>query len=617
MYVLFDWEVFPHWNCMVYAIYDKDPNEKLDMHVITSDDPDYVYKLREVSKLNGFENLTVMTGFNIKSYDMQIYDLACMGYTPEELYEHSMSIINSNDGKYKWIRYWNKYAFTDLMDDIKMGSLKQFESNVGMMVHESTVPFGKVDLTEEEKEDIVSYCKHDVYAVSVLLRARWSYILSKLNVSKLSSLSEKECLKNTSAKVCAKMLGAKQRPTLMDPYYEIPERLEPIFTETLHPTILDNFIGQELVNDFTYTVDYMKNRFIFGAGGVHSTYKDELVCVSDDDHVLVVADFENLYPAEMDEFDYFPAGVPADGKKQFSFILSDCRRLKSELRTMKKSNLGHTPEYNELFGIRDSEKLIMNAATGAQRAKFSPLYDPENIIALCFTGQLLTVSAAKLVHNLGALVLQTNTDGIVYKIHKDKLVESYDILTEFAKKVGIPLEIETQYAIFQKNVNNYILLASKTAEPKLKGRWAKQSGSDVPLTPLFAPIINQSIIDYYRDGTPVEDTIRNGTNALDYMMTTMKGPTYTGVIKRDEHETTVCQNINRVYATVDKSQGTLFKIREDSETGEIVKEDKIASIPVNCRIFNDEVTADTKLTDLDFNWYIEFAKRNLVDMVRV
>ena len=85
-----------------------------------------------------------------------------------------------------------------------MGSLKQFESNVGMMVHESTVPFGKVDLTEEEKEDIVSYCKHDVYAVSVLLRARWSYILSKLNVSKLSSLSEKECLKNTSAKVCAK-----------------------------------------------------------------------------------------------------------------------------------------------------------------------------------------------------------------------------------------------------------------------------------------------------------------------------------------------------------------------------------------------------------------------------
>lgn len=607
--IIFDWEVFPNWNCMVWNEYNED-RSKIQLHTITSDDDNYISEIKRVSKLG------YLTGFNIKAYDMQILNFACLGYTLQELYEHSMSIINSKDGKWKDFTFWRKYNFIDLFDDIKMGSLKQFESNIGIQIKECDVPFGKSDLTEDEKKSIIYYCKQDVLATNILAAHRWGYLMAKANCSKISDLSEAECLKNTSAKLCAKMLGAKQRPNFNPPFYTIPEKLKPLFEKILHPNIIEAFEGQPLENDFSYVIRYFKNTINFGAGGVHSTYKDSAKFISNNDEVLVNADFENLYPSLLILFDYFSTGIPEAGKEQFKFILKKCRELKQVLRGMKKKGLKDTDEYKELFNERDSMKLVLNAATGAMRAKFSPLYDPQNIIALCFTGQLLTVCLAKIMHNLGALIIQTNTDGILFKISRSKLKDVYSEILNFEQHVGIPLEVEEQYAVFQKDVNNYILLPSKDAEPKLKGRWAKQSGSDVPLTPLFAPVINQSIIDYYRKGIPIEVTIRNCNCPLDFMMTTMKGPTYDGVVYETMAGDSLIGNINRVYAIDDDNCGSLYKIKYDDD-GNVIKRDKIASIPERSCNYLDEVPKEGKLYRLDYDWYIKLAKKNLIEMEEI
>ena len=235
-FVVFDWEVFPHWNCVVYK------RHGIDEHfVITSDDPDYRQKLREMSSLG------YLAGFNIKGYDMQMTDFAIAGYTPEELYAHNLNIVESEDRSWKSLSFWRKFEFTDLFDDLKtMGSLKQFESNTGLPIHESSVPFGKEDLTAQDKKEIIDYCIDDVYATDSLLDARMGYLSAKATCSKLSSLSEAECIKNTSAKLCAKMLGAKKREVLEERAYEIPEKLKPIFEEIIHPTILENFVGKRL-----------------------------------------------------------------------------------------------------------------------------------------------------------------------------------------------------------------------------------------------------------------------------------------------------------------------------------------------------------------------------------
>lgn len=606
--VVFDWEVFPHWNCMVYNIYNGTDN--IEFGVITSDDENYVTELRRISKLG------YLVGFNIKGYDMQIFNFACMGYTPEELYMHNQKIINSNDGKWKDLSFWRKYEFSDLFDDLKtMGSLKQFESNTGLLIKESDIPFGKENLSEEDKKEIIEYCKHDVFATNKLVGARWGYLNAKANCSRLSDLNEAECIKNTAAKVCAKMLHAKQKENLNDPYYEIPEKLKPLFKSKIHPTIIAQFEGTELSNDFSYEVRYLKNNFVYGAGGIHSTYEDSLYSISDDNYILVNADFENLYPSLLVVYNYYASGIPEEGKERFQFLLSECRRLKKHLKEMRKQGLSGTDEYKEAFGLRDSIKLILNASTGAMRQEHSPLYDPQNIIALCMTGQLLTTCMAKIVFDLGALVIQTNTDGILFRIKRSKLQDCYQALQKFSEYIEIPLDIDEEYAVFQKNVNNYILLPEPNAKPKLKGRWAKKSGSDVPLTPLNAPVINDSIIDYYCKNIPIEDTIRKRMKPLDFMMTTMKGPTYDGVLYASENGEIDTTNINRVYATVNRSRGTLYKYKV--QDGKIIKHDKIASIPDNCTLYNDAVTDKTNLIDIDYDWYIRAAKKNAVEMKRL
>lgn len=606
--VVFDWEVFPHWNCMVYNIYNGTDN--IEFGVITSDDENYVTELRRISKLG------YLVGFNIKGYDMQIFNFACMGYTPEELYIHNQKIINSNDGKWKDLSFWRKYEFSDLFDDLKtMGSLKQFESNTGLLIKESDIPFGKENLSEEDKKEIIEYCKHDVFATNKLVGARWGYLNAKANCSRLSDLNEAECIKNTAAKVCAKMLHAKQKENLNDPYYEIPEKLKPLFKSKIHPTIIAQFEGTELSNDFSYEVRYLKNNFVYGAGGIHSTYEDSLYSISDENYILVNADFENLYPSLLVVYNYYASGIPEEGKERFQFLLSECRRLKKHLKEMRKQGLSGTDEYKEAFGLRDSIKLILNASTGAMRQEYSPLYDPQNIIALCMTGQLLTTCMAKIVFDLGALVIQTNTDGILFRIKRNKLQDCYRALQEFSEYIEIPLDIDEEYAVFQKNVNNYILLSEPNAKPKLKGRWAKKSGSDVPLTPLNAPVINDSIIDYYCKNIPIEDTVRKRMKPLDFMMTTMKGPTYDGVLYASENGEIDTTNINRVYATINKSRGTLYKYK--IQDGKIIKHDKIASIPDNCTLYNDAVTDKTNLIDIDYDWYIRAAKKNAVEMKRL
>lgn len=606
--VVFDWEVFPHWNCMVYNIYNGTDN--IEFGVITSDDENYVTELRRISKLG------YLVGFNIKGYDMQIFNFACMGYTPEELYMHNQKIINSNDGKWKDLSFWRKYEFSDLFDDLKtMGSLKQFESNTGLLIKESDIPFGKENLSEEDKKEIIEYCKHDVFATNKLVGARWGYLNAKANCSRLSDLDEAECIKNTAAKVCAKMLHAKQKENLNDPYYEIPEKLKPLFKSKIHPTIIARFEGAELSNDFSYEVRYLKNNFVYGAGGIHSTYEDSLYSISDENYILVNADFENLYPSLLVVYNYYASGIPEEGKERFQFLLSECRRLKKHLKEMRKQGLSNTDEYKEAFGLRDSIKLILNASTGAMRQEYSPLYDPQNIIALCMTGQLLTTCMAKIVFDLGALVIQTNTDGILFRIKRSKLQDCYQALQKFSEYIEIPLDIDEEYAVFQKNVNNYILLSEPNAKPKLKGRWAKKSGSDVPLTSLNAPVINDSIIDYYCKNVPIEDTVRKRMKPLDFMMTTMKGPTYDGVLYASENGEIDTTNINRVYATINKSRGTLYKYK--IQDGKIIKHDKIASIPDNCTLYNDAVTDKTNLIDIDYDWYIRAAKKNAVEMKRL
>jgi hypothetical protein len=78
-----------------------------------------------------------------------------------------------------------------------------------MSIEECPVPFYKYDLTEKEKELIISYCKHDVKATKRLLEYRREYIDSKIVLSDLFQIPLTTAYKSTNAKLAALILKAQ------------------------------------------------------------------------------------------------------------------------------------------------------------------------------------------------------------------------------------------------------------------------------------------------------------------------------------------------------------------------------------------------------------------------
>ena len=197
--VVFDMEVFPNWWCMVHT----NPDNMSELCVITSETPNYRQYI---------QNLIVrrcLIGFNIKGYDLRILNAIMNNCDPARVYEVSKAIIAEDESDvFNNYTFWNKFNFSDLYDDWRFGSLKEFESNIGMSIQESEVSFDKEDLTEYDKQETIKYCKHDVEATVKLLESRRDYLDSKKMLSEMYDIPIDKALKSTNAKLCALVLEA-------------------------------------------------------------------------------------------------------------------------------------------------------------------------------------------------------------------------------------------------------------------------------------------------------------------------------------------------------------------------------------------------------------------------
>lgn len=271
-------EVYPHWWCMVC----KNPDDLEELHIITNETENYLGVIKDVI------HKVCLVGFNIKGYDLRILNAIQRKLSPEEVYEVSNAIVNNIEWVYNDYSFWNKYIFTDLYDDWS-GSLKEFESNVGMSVEETDVPFGKENLTKEDIESIIKYCIHDVDATCKLYEFRKEYIQSKTMLSELFDIPYITTLRSTNAKLCALALKAKQLNRLQSRDFEIPKNVEPYIKKHLPKEVIDLF--KSFNNEYEdKTVNLFGNTVVFGIGGIHSTISDRIIAKATDDYSLINVD---------------------------------------------------------------------------------------------------------------------------------------------------------------------------------------------------------------------------------------------------------------------------------------------------------------------------------------
>lgn len=262
-------------------------------------------------------------------------------------------------------------------------------------------------------------------------------------------------------------------------------------------------------------------------------------------------------------------------------------------------------------------KIVLNSTYGILKDKNNPLYDPLMSNNVCVTGQLLLLDLIEKVEPYGQLI-QSNTDGI-YMLVKD--METVDVIKniahEWEKRTRLELEFDIYNEIYQKDVNNYIII-SEDGHYKSKGAYLKK------LSPIDndLPIINTALIEYFVHQTPIEDTINQSNKLIDFQKVVKLTSLYKGVVygegvtetidgksrvtvKNGEH---LREKVHRVFASNNPHAKALYKTK--IEKGEQVYE-KIAYTPDHCFINNDNILDASVPEELDRQYYINMATDRL------
>lgn len=596
----------------------------------------------------------IFCGYNSKHYDNHIAKAICCGASPEQVKQiNDFIIVEERPGWEHWFLRQNKFWFDsfDLMDDTQVGtSLKHYEAHSYMNIEESEVDFN-IDrpLTPEELESTIYYCKWDVRATAKLLSQRKSYLDAKMSVGRRMGIPDAKSLYMTNARLTAEFLGAKSTKRYDEREYQYPDNIR---RELIPPEVFEFFdrLHDPKIPDrelFGSKLSFMLDgaEAIIGFGGIHHAqpnYQETATAT----RVIRNFDVASLYPSLMVYYGYTSRNIPSAATFEEVY---------------------HTRLHAKQTGDKETAntlKLILNTTYGASLATTNPLYDPLMGRSVCITGQLCILELAMryLKETTTVKIIQLNTDGIMISIEEDEMPTIYRINDEWQQSKHLILEEDRLKKVIQKDVNGYIAVY-ENGKVKTKGAyvtWGIPGGGAFKINNDFT-IVKQAVVDYFVNGTPVEETIYSCDDIFAFQIIAKAGggyksvyrvppdfeerkkqwkkdnrvyyydtdpPSGNGYTESDEDfkpkkrwkdpppmkwhnydgPRREVQRVNRVYASTNPNMGTLVKVKPDGTVG------KIGGLPDSVIIDNkNQLTLDA----VDREWYVDLAKKYIEDYTGV
>lgn len=641
---MFDFEVFPEWWCCVIGKYPQDDDIpetiKDDFIVVTSDMPTARETLLGVMCNKEWVNM----GYNIKYYDNVILNGVANGFTPHQLKILSDLVINP-ELQYESIEHmriapfarkkYKNFVYQDFLDD-NTGSLKEKEACMQLDIRETTVPFDKTDLTQEDKDAIIFYCKHDVWSSMMFYKVILKpFIAAKLAVGRVFNIPESECYRCTNAQISALAIGAKRSsfPDANRQDIVIPAALKDYIAYSLPSSIVNRLCSSPEKFDAVL----FGNDVSYSNGGIHSVpCRPKEIAIktkfpawflhvkSGDGWSLINVDAGSFYPNLMVAWKGLTRAVKDPSK--FADLIKRRLELKSVISPFEDKygthpELAPEEEYTKYINAKEASqayKLILNTTYGASGNKYLDLYDPYMTTYTCRLGQLLLTALANNLYNQigkdNIHIIQTNTDGILIYIKDEYKDLMRNIGEEWERICHIPLEFENEYQIWQRDVNNYVM-GKANGRVKTKGGFfvtdMQQPGYN-RVRPLDAYVCREAMIEYIAHGKDIVEHIYNESDVSKFAVTCHKG-SFSGIVREfnDGRPDEVLHKVNRVYASLNKDLGMIYKVKKVK--GE-QKKYKAPGCPPHCELINDALTnynINDLREDIDYMWYIE----NTMEMI--
>ena len=564
----YDFEVFKH-DWMVVVINPVTQDERVIIN-----DADALTALYEGRKRE------IWVGYNNLQYDQFIFKGILCGFDPKAINDFIIA-----EGRKGW-------QYSSLLREVYMVNydvfhprtdrgLKTHEAYLGNDICETTVLFD-IDrkLTEAEIAETVKYCRHDVEQTIEVFVQRKSEFDARMDLLKMFDLPL-VYLGKTDAQLTAIILGAERPARPRDDEFDIV----PLPCLDLGPyDFIRSWYLDPANQDYSVTLDFD----IAGCphkcawGGLHGA-----IAQYTGEGYFINVDVESYYPAEMIAHELLSRNVQDPSK------FKGIRDHRIELKHAKD------PRQKAL-------KLVVNGTYGASKDKFNALYDPRQANMVCVNGQLMLIDLMhKLVRDVGAEIIQSNTDGVLIRMPDgfdggpDAFYDRVDdVAYEWEHRTGMGLEFDEFTRVYQKDVNNYVLVAAD-GSMKTKGAYVKKLG---PLDYDLA-VVNKALVEFMVHGVPVEDTIAADDDLIDYQRVVKVSGKYKYGVHGHERLTDRCF---RVFASTCASDGMIGRVKAGK-----AKPEKFGNTSEHSFIDNGDVHDKKCPGYLDKGWYIQLAKTRL------
>lgn len=564
----YDFEVFKH-DWMVVVINPVTHDERVIIN-----DADALTALYEERKRD------IWVGYNNLHYDQFIFKGILCGFDPKAI--NDFIIVEGHKGwQYSSLLRKLYMVNYDVFHPRTDRGLKTHEAYLGNDICETTVPFD-IDrkLTEAEIAETVKYCRHDVEQTIEVFMQRKSEFDARMDLLKIFDLPL-VYLGKTDAQLTAIILGAERPARPRDDEFDIV----PLPCLDLGPyDFIRSWYLDPANQDYSATLDFD----IAGCphkcawGGVHGA-----IAQYAGEGYFINVDVESYYPAEMITHELLSRNVRDPSK------FKGIRDHRIELKHAKD------PRQKAL-------KLVINGTFGASKDEFNALYDPRQANMVCVNGQLMLIDLMhKLVRDAGAKIIQSNTDGVLIRMPDgfdggpDAFYDRVDdVAYEWEHRTGMGLEFDEFTRVYQKDVNNYVLVAAD-GSMKTKGAYVKKLG---PLDYDLA-VVNKALVEYMVHGVPVEDTIAADDDLIDYQRVVKVSGKYKYGVHGHERLTDRCF---RVFASTRESDGMIGRVKAGK-----AKPEKFGNTSEHSFIDNGDVHGKKCPDYLDKGWYIQLAKTRL------
>lgn len=604
-------------------------------------------------------------GYNNKKYDRLMLSALLMYYNQFDkpsklitfLYETSQRVIRSSNNDTLWTDNFtslilcNNVAFRDLdlfqifRLDHYHKSLKQTSINIkwynlkeytmppigdldrhyyherlpeakGMTDRELNIHYRNVFerfIPKEYLNEMADYNDNDVYIVAELIRMNQEEVLLRYRISEEYKVDVFSASRSTIAdKVIVKLYS---KYTGLHPKVFIDTktiRRKIVVSEILSDKIA--FSTPELNDilsdirsltlrgekgEFDREFTFMGTSYTIATGGLHSN-EIPAVYVEDSDNIIVDRDVASYYPNMIRSLKVCQKHLIPKAWFRIADTIVD-ERL--EHKHLAKDKSLDSMERDKHATAAACLKIVANAGIfGKMGSEKSFLCDKKAMYQVTINGQLFLLMLIEKLELAGIHVISANTDGIVTIVPRELEQTADDICHWWEKHLGLELEFTYYTKYVTEGVNSY-LTVKRGGSSKFKGRMNPKMFLEDLSKGYNSPIVAKCVTEYFINGTPVMETLRNAKSILDFCRTQNVNHKYrlefTHVVD-GKIRTDVVQRNTRFY--ISSTGGTLMKVESMGWNERNEEQVEKSSLCAGQRVSICNIVDDTDISELNVNY---------------